>query len=1434
MKHSFTKVSYLESAGEFYLAQEKGFLSQKCTQKPHQCAASFAFFGFFCYQIKFPHRLLAIFLALFASTAQAQVFYEDFEGGTAPGWVEFDNGIGLTESWVLTNSGYNSSWSALIEYEVIGGSNSQDWLVTPLITPTAGNSTLSFFQKQSYSLDWGSSYSIRISTTSQSNPAAFTTIATYSETSFTTDYTLKTINLNAYIGTPIYIAFVMTQDDGDDWYVDDVTVGPMPCLEPTAVSVYSITSTTANFSWTELNGSTAWQVAVIDENTSIDPADIVNCPFNPVMMTGLVPGTAYDFYVRTNCGGGTYSLWEGPLSFQTTCLATFTAPYTQAFNGDAIPPCWTQSGSEPWIFNTNATYAAAAAGDHTANGGNYAFIDGSSPTGASQISTLTSPRVDVSGLARPALYFNVFSHNTDGTGYNTLTVQLFDGAAWQTVQTIQQDLGAGWREYIINLNNYTITGAVQVRFTIAENAASGPFYNDILIDDVAFKEGPTCYEVSNLSASGITSTAASLNWTAGDPGSSQWEIEVLASGATPTGTGVVTGTRPYAATGLTPATSYDFYVRERCGAGDNSAWIGPFTFTTLCGIYTAPYLQSFNTAVIPACWAQSGDNNWAFSTGADYGAASAGDHTSNGGRYAWIDGSNNDNGETSTLTSPLVDVSTLTRPALRYYVYSNNVDNPVLNTLTVEFFDGAVWHTVQTLQGNLGAGWFEVIINLSGYTITAPVRARFSVQGSTAFGTWFHDILIDDVEFYEGPLCITPSGLTASGITTTAANLSWTAGTGTQWDLELRLASEGLTEDGNVIDDNPFAQYFLEPGMTYHYAVREVCGVGDTSNWSPPFVFTTACPAPLLGNTLATAIDVNSTNFVDVRNTSRCYTNTSAGASTDVWYKLSTSSCTDSVDISLCNSFFDTYLYLYASDGTTLLNLNDDACGTRSQISTAVTGNTTYYILVEGFALEQGEFELHVDQFGVVALPNHTTTSTNVDVCQSVGTVTVSLSILGEEFNDYVVTRQWYDAYGNPQGSPQTANYEDPDHNPATPFVITKDTMVSQSGYFRFTVQVSRCGVNTNPVYTNAYIYVPEPNTLVMSNSQSQCDLDNRAAFVDFMDVNNAEPIASIMDKVGASDAVALGKTDVYVEFDATLTDCDGGALGIWQRMQRFWQITPETNDAAKVRLYFTQAELDALVGTGYTATALELWKFPDGSLCTGTPDLVPFTVIDFAASSYGYPNNKPFSSTAGIIGIEFDVTSFSHFVLVPNSSIFATGFLDFNAKVTGNQTVQLSWKTDNPQEFSQYEVFRSQDAITFQSIGVVQGQPQKRAYQFLDENPLTETSYYYITAKNNSGVGQNTDKKAVFIADGLSFELFPNPTHQQSVLNIRCQNAQAGEATAKVVDALGRVVQLQQFAITAGTQVYTLPIALPKGVYTLHWQTDAGVARNRTFVVSE
>ncbi|MGL2965077.1 DUF7619 domain-containing protein [Flavobacterium sp. XGLA_31] len=96
-------------------------------------------------------------------------------------------------------------------------------------------------------------------------------------------------------------------------WVANVTCDTAPtCIRPSGVQVSSLTLTTATLNWTENNTATSWEVLVLPCNspnpTAADFGQIVTT--NPSTITGLTPGTCYNFYVRSICSAADKSDWS--------------------------------------------------------------------------------------------------------------------------------------------------------------------------------------------------------------------------------------------------------------------------------------------------------------------------------------------------------------------------------------------------------------------------------------------------------------------------------------------------------------------------------------------------------------------------------------------------------------------------------------------------------------------------------------------------------------------------------------------------------------------------------------------------------------------------------------------------------------------------------------------------------------------------------------------------------------------------------------------------------------------------------------------------------------------------------------------------------------------------------------------------------------------
>ena len=203
--------------------------------------------------------LLLLLLFTVSLSVRAQ-FPEGFETSVPPsGWASFigTNGLGTGEDWQESTVAASGSKAAYVKYEGVSGGNAEDWLVTPQFTPSAAANILTFKQRQSFSPNWGTVYTIRVSTASQTTHADFTIVNTQVEADFSTLYNGHNVDLSAYNGTPIYVAFVMEQNDGDNWYIDDVDLIEAPATPNCATNPTPVDSAT-DVTLTGGNVTIAW------------------------------------------------------------------------------------------------------------------------------------------------------------------------------------------------------------------------------------------------------------------------------------------------------------------------------------------------------------------------------------------------------------------------------------------------------------------------------------------------------------------------------------------------------------------------------------------------------------------------------------------------------------------------------------------------------------------------------------------------------------------------------------------------------------------------------------------------------------------------------------------------------------------------------------------------------------------------------------------------------------------------------------------------------------------------------------------------------------------------------------------------------------------------------------------------------------------------
>lgn len=150
--------------------------------------------------------------------------------------------------------------------------------------------------------------------------------------------------------------------------------------------------------------------------------------------------------------------------------------------------------------------------------------------------------------------------------------------------------GTGWDTITVTETSLTLTGlypsteyTVYVQSICEQTVGVYSDWSEALTFTTT-----SCDGVSNITASEITSSTATITWTP-TPEQTEWEITYGMQGVDEeNGTKVVVEGNPtYTIEGLESGTTYDVYVRSKCAEDVYSTWSNKFQFTTTVGISTA-------------------------------------------------------------------------------------------------------------------------------------------------------------------------------------------------------------------------------------------------------------------------------------------------------------------------------------------------------------------------------------------------------------------------------------------------------------------------------------------------------------------------------------------------------------------------------------------------------------------------------------------------------------------------------------------------------------------------------------------------------------------------------------------------------------------------------------------------------------------------------
>ena len=662
------------------------------------------------------------------------------------------------------------------------------------------------------------------------------------------------VRFNDYSGTANYIAFRLDYDNRTTLgYLDNVEVSLIPsCSAPISIIASNFDTNQVDISWTngDANDNAWWLYYKTSSNLFYDSVYITSP--SPYTLTNLTPSTEYSIYMRTDCGT---KLSEESLvsSFYTACPSVSTFPWSEGFDNSWINTLGVSNAETPnncWV-NINAgaslTYKwrATTAANYVRTGTGAAQLYASNNVMSDYLFT---PKFNFTGNERIRFWYKgyqstaLYPENIWIKAYNVTANGDIDNASDTTLLVTLDFLTDTncytWKEYELDLTS--LVGEYRLAFVRDSNNKIGYYFN---IDDMTIDAQPSCKRPTNLTATNVQQTTATISWTSPSATQTSWILYYQDVNSSTYDSVIVNNATTYTLTNLNNATTYGYVMAALCGT-DISELTNPLFFTTLCNSITSfPWMEGFenswvngvgisNDMVPNTCWVNINGGasltyKWRKNTTTTVPA-----YVRTGSGSAQLYGSNNSMGD--YLMTPIITFTGNEQIEFWGKGYSSTTNYPeniwvkaynvTLNGEINSYSDTTLFTNVAFINDTNQYTWKNYEIPLT--SLIGDYRLVFARNNSV--GNYYH---IDDLVVDKIPACPRPDSITTSNITVNSVELSWKPGTITDAAWKIYYRVEGTTAWDSVhITSNPYVLTGLQSSSIYEIGIATDCGTGSFSN----------------------------------------------------------------------------------------------------------------------------------------------------------------------------------------------------------------------------------------------------------------------------------------------------------------------------------------------------------------------------------------------------------------------------------------------------------------------------------------------------------------------------------------------------------------------------------------------------------------------------
>ncbi|MDR9442638.1 MAG: hypothetical protein RI842_07950, partial [Schleiferiaceae bacterium] len=775
---------------------------------------------------------------------------------SAPNWET--NSGGTTSS--ATGPTSDKSGSGIYVYTETSGASAGD--TTSLITPDIDISGVTTPELTFWYHMYGEAIgSLEVDVWDGSTWSNELTINGEQQTANSDPYRKAIVDLSNYSGN-IKLRFFVTVGSTGFSYNCDVAIDEVDihqasaCPQPTNFQLSTIGPFSATLAWNAVSTASGGY-EVIYGSQGFNPQSggtTVNTNNDSIQLSSLAGATTYEAYVIADCGTANGSSdTTGPLTFTTQCVA-FTAPYSNNFDSespDAPATCWAEYNNYNTSAHANVQIPSSFNATQPYSGSRLLELYSYFGFGTSDTLMAISPEFSDMNAGDKQIKFYAATQDLASELYIATTTSQTPGSSYDIIDTVTFSTINTWQLQIIALDSANGYNGTDDHVVFLHNL--GGTFDDIYIDDFTYETQPACPQLLGLSPNNLTNTSVDLSTL---NNVSDFEMEWGPCGFNQgTGTLDSTSSGTVSLSGLAGNTCYDVYIRRDCGAAGTSIWTGPFSVTTRCNPFTAPYSNNFDSdsaGQVPTCWDTYFAGTNSSSAAAEVQQASSFTPANSSPNHVRF---YNYDIDTTWLISPAFSDLTAADKRVQFYARSSS-----------SFTAGDI--IVGTVSSPSNPSSFSAVdtvaVTDTYQNFIVPLDAANGYNGTHTYVVLVHDggtfdtYYLDDFAYEDIPSCNGPiSNQTGvSALTASAASIFWGGGQGDT--TKIVWGAPGFTPATGAIGtgfasgtDTTFTITGLAPQTSYEFYLQDSCAISGAGVYVGPFSFTTEClpvVAPLTEN----------------------------------------------------------------------------------------------------------------------------------------------------------------------------------------------------------------------------------------------------------------------------------------------------------------------------------------------------------------------------------------------------------------------------------------------------------------------------------------------------------------------------------------------------------------------------------------------------------